>query len=65
MHGVPTWGWVAPKGRVNVGDLVIAGGMFYFGTGLRAIGGFRGTEPALIDPALVVDLANPEWSGTG
>jgi hypothetical protein len=39
--------------------------MFYFGTGLRAIGGFRGTEPALIDPALVVDLANPDWSGTG
>jgi tellurite resistance protein len=47
--------WVPRGESVQVGDLMLPGGMLYFGYGMGSVGSDYGTEPALIDPTLFVD----------
>jgi hypothetical protein len=56
--------WVSSGRSVEVGGTTISGGSFYLGSSLRSVGSFRGTEPALVDPALPVDFTAPDWSGS-
>ncbi|WP_256475984.1 TerB N-terminal domain-containing protein [Amycolatopsis sp. WQ 127309] len=55
-------GWVPPGRGVVVAGTTLPGGLLYFGTGMPDAAGV-GIEPALIDPALPVDLRNPDWPG--
>lgn len=54
--------WVPLGETVEVHGLTLQGGL-YVGRHLDAIAGFRGTEPALIDPRASVDLRNPDSAG--
>lgn len=54
-------GWVPPGVPVEVAGLVLPGGMLYVGRQLRAANG-GGTDPALINPKLHVDLKRPDWA---
>lgn len=56
--------WVPLSREVTVGRFTIPGGMLYVGEGLASVAGHN-AEPALIDPSLPVDRANPDRSGTG
>ena len=56
--------WVPPGRDATVAGYTIHGGMLYVGQGLLAING-PGIEPALIDPSLPVNRANPDRAGAG
>lgn len=53
--------WIPPGHAVEVLGYRLFGGMLYIGQRLRTQSGV--TEPALIDPALPVDLRRPDWDG--
>ncbi len=57
--------WQAPGRTVEVKGLTIPDGMLYLGKGLGALAEYSGIEPALVNPALKVDLANPDLEGEG
>jgi hypothetical protein len=53
--------WVPPGEALTVAGYSMPGGMMYCGFGLTAPRG--GIEPALIDIALPIDRAHPDWQG--
>lgn len=55
-------GWIPPGQDVVVAGITVKGGLLYVGAGMRDMAGV-GIEPALIDPALPLDLGNPDWQG--
>lgn len=55
--------WVPPGQAVLVNGYKIQKGGVLVGTGLRALNGFRGPEPALIDPKMPVDSRSPDKTG--
>ncbi|MFC7761753.1 TerB N-terminal domain-containing protein [Catellatospora bangladeshensis] len=55
--------WVPHDQPVQLGPLLIDGGLFYLGQGLESVHGM--VEPALIDPSLRIDLKNPDHEGRG
>jgi uncharacterized tellurite resistance protein B-like protein len=57
--------WVPPGQSTVVHGVEIPDGMLYVGDQLAAAGGYRSIEPALVDPALAADLANPDTQGEG
>lgn len=57
--------WVPHGSNVRVAGLLIPGGMLYVGRGLGSIAAWRSVEPALIDPSLSVDRAQPDHTGSG
>ncbi len=59
------WRWVPAGESVQVGPSVISAGLIYLGRNLGAVSPWRGTEPAIVDPSLPVDLTRPEWAATG
>lgn len=61
----PNSAWL-PAGRAaNIGGYLIKDGLIYVGRGLPALGRHQGVEPALIDPRLPVDAADPDRPGDG
>jgi tellurite resistance protein len=54
--------WVPLDESVAVNGLTLAGGI-YVGDQLEAVGPMRGTEPALVNPLLPVNLSPPDWGG--
>jgi hypothetical protein len=56
--------WVPPGRDATVAGYTIRGGTLYVGQGLLAINA-PGIEPALIDPSLPVNRANPDHAGAG
>lgn len=56
-------GWVPPGVAVQVGPVVLPGGMLYVGKNLAAANG-HGPEPALIDGRLGVDFKRPDRTGS-
>jgi uncharacterized tellurite resistance protein B-like protein len=54
-------GWVPPGAPVEVAGLTLPGGMLFVGPRLSAANG-GGTDPALINPKLRVDLKRPDWT---
>jgi hypothetical protein len=54
--------WVPPGQAFTIAGYSVPGGMLYCGFGLTATRG--GTEPALVDIALPIDRAYPDWQGT-
>lgn len=59
--------WV-PAGQpvtVAVAGHAIEGGLLYVGQNLPSVSGWRGVEPALIDPRLPVDTRRPDIGGAG
>lgn len=57
--------WVPAGKAVKVGPYTLPGGMIYVGERLHAVDNWRGDEPALIDPRLPTDAANPDREGAG
>jgi hypothetical protein len=57
--------WVGPGQSVTIGGYTIPGGMLYVGERLAAVNEWRGVEPALINPRLPVDSAQPDRVGEG
>nr|WP_279389675.1 TerB N-terminal domain-containing protein [Pseudonocardia endophytica] len=57
----PTSVWIPPGSPVDVLDYRLPDGMVFVGQRLRTQSG--ATEPSLIDPALPVDRARPDWEG--
>jgi uncharacterized tellurite resistance protein B-like protein len=57
-----TAAWIPLSETVMVGGLTIPGGV-YVGDTLAAVSQWGGTEPALIDPSLSVDLRRPDVGG--
>lgn len=55
--------WIPPGQKTAIAGRSIPGGMLYVGSGLLSLSGYR-TEPALIDPALAIDSANPDRDGS-
>ncbi|MEV6445458.1 TerB N-terminal domain-containing protein [Amycolatopsis sp. NPDC051716] len=58
----PAHRWLPQDQDVVVAGTTLRGGLLYVGTGMPDAAGV-GTEPALIDPGLPVDLRNPDWAG--
>ena len=56
--------WVPFGQTARAGKVTILGGGIYIGQGLRAIGKYWGLEPALVDPWLPADFAEPDWLGS-
>jgi len=54
--------WVPPGGTIEHAGYTITGGLIYFGKNLKSIQRW-GNEPALIDPGLPVNRANPDREG--
>jgi tellurite resistance protein len=54
--------WVPLHETVSVSGLTLPGGV-YVGDALDAVSGWRGTEPALIDPRQPVNLRRPDVGG--
>lgn len=57
--------WVPAGQPVTVAGHTIDGGLLYVGRNLPSISGWRGVEPALIDPRLPVDTRRPDVGGAG
>ncbi|MFI6713293.1 TerB N-terminal domain-containing protein [Nonomuraea sp. NPDC050478] len=56
--------WLRPGTGINLAGYNIVGGLLYVGTQLTAPSGYS-ADPALINPALPVDLRRPDWGGQG
>ena len=56
--------WIPFGQPARAGAVTIAGGGIYFGRGLRAIGRYWQPEPALVDPSLPTNFAEPDWLGS-
>ncbi len=57
--------WQPPGQEVEIGNLAISDGSIYVGASLPSVAEWRGLEPALIDPKLPRNPANPDHSGEG
>lgn len=57
--------WLSRNSHTTIGQYRISRGFIYVGTQLPSISHWRGTEPSLINPNLVVDAQNPSYSGQG
>jgi uncharacterized tellurite resistance protein B-like protein len=57
--------WIPPGRSATVAGYSVPGGALYVGEGLAALNEWRGEEPALINPQLVVDRAQPDHTGQG
>jgi len=64
VAATPDGCWLPAGREVTVAGRRMAGGMVYVGSGLRSVGRYGQTEPALIDPALPVGAA-PDVTGLG
>src|SRR5437868_1632701 len=62
-HG-PADTWLRPGTGINLAGYNIVGGLLYVGIQLAAPSGYT-AEPALINPALPIDLRQPDWEGQG
>ena len=56
--------WVPAGQDVTIKDIQIAGGMIYVGKKMPAASRYRGIEPALINPGLAVNAADPDLTGS-
>lgn len=56
--------WLPPRTSITIAGYNIVGGLLYVGPELAAASGYM-ADPALINPALPVDLRQPDWGGQG